>query len=218
MISLLHPSRGRPELARETANYWYYRASDPTKVEYILSIDNSDPKKWDYKDRYSEILWPRKKFLLNDNHSVVQATNHAAKQSEGKILLYLSDDFHCPPEWDRLIRLKTKDITNPWLLKVDDCYQRFDKDVLTIPIMSRSLYDTMGYFWHPEYYSMFVDQDLYWTAKNLNAIVMAGDLKFEHMHPVAGKGKHDETYSRSTNNWNQGKELYAKRQMTGFTI
>jgi hypothetical protein len=218
LITLLHPSRGRADQAKETANYWYHRASDPTKVEYILSVDNSDPKKWDYRDRFAEILFPNKKFLINDNETVVQATNHAAKQSNGEILVYLSDDFHCPKGWDNLIHNRTKDLNKPWLLKVDDCYQAFNKDVLTIPIMNRALYSALNYFWHPEYRSMFVDQDLYYVAKNMNALVNAADLRFEHMHPVAGKGKHDETYARSNQNWNQGKELYARRQRQNFPL
>lgn len=205
-------------MAKETANYWYFRASDPTKVEYILSVDNDDAKKFDYRDRFTEILWPVKRILFNDNDTVVKATNAAAKESTGSILLYLSDDFHCPVEWDRLIRQRTKNVDKPWLLKVDDCYQKFDKDVLTIPIMSRSLYEKLGYFWHPDYRSMFCDQDLYYSAKNLNALILAPELRFEHMHPVAGKGKYDETYTRSTANWDQGKSVYQQRQRLNFPI
>lgn len=204
-------------MAKETANYWYYRTRYPDNVEYVISIDIDDPKKDEYQQKFDQILFSKKRFLVSDNTSVVQATNKAAQNSTGEILLYLSDDFRCPSGWDNLVTERTKDKSN-WLLKVNDGYQRFDKDVLTIPIMSRGLYDQLKYFWHPEYRSMFVDQDLYWTAHKLGALIMAGDLTFEHMHPVAGKGKNDETYTRSNQNWDQGKALYQKRQREGFPI
>ena len=215
-ITLLHPSRGRPNLALETVCYWHSRVGgDLNNIEYVLSIDLNDPKQFEYGDLFSKIPFHNRMLLINNNDTVVEATNVAAKESTGDILIYLSDDFRCPANWDELIKSK---ISNriPALLKVDDCYQRFDKDVLTIPIMNRRLYERLGYFWYPEYRSMFVDQDLYWVAKNLGAIVLAPELKFEHMHPVAGKGKHDETYQRSTANWDQGKALYQRRQQTGF--
>lgn len=216
IISLLHPSRGRAHLALQTATYWYNRiGGDINNVEYILSVDLSDPKQDEYINTFNSIPFSKKKLFVSENDTVVQATNIAARESTGDILIYLSDDFHCPSNWDELVKSKINNRI-PILLKVDDCYQRFDKDVLTIPIMNRRLYERLGYFWYPEYRSMFVDQDLYWVAKHLGAIVLAPELKFEHMHPVAGKGKHDETYQRSTLNWDQGKALYHRRQQTGF--
>lgn len=220
-ISLLHPSHGRPAKALQTAVNWVNHAGVP--IEYILSLDTSDKTAQGRESDYCQLAnyltmgnfgYP----IFNDNTCVVEATNHAAKKATGDILLYLSDDFECFPNWGEAIIKEFADANGPRLVKVNDGYQPFDVKVLTIPIMNRELYETLGYFWYPGYKSMFVDEDLYHTVDKLNAIHFAPHLLFEHMHPAAGKGKNDETYQRSAINWNQGKALFAKRKADNFPL
>src|SRR5688572_19380322 len=146
-ISLIHPSRGRASKAHETARNWFDNAG-PIKWEYILSCDSNDPELINYDPLKGAQNMSR---IVNDNNSVVEATNHAAKKSNGDILLYLSDDFKCPDNWGQLIIDQFQGVTEPMLLKVDDCLQNFGARVLTIPIMNRQLYERLGYFFHPEY-------------------------------------------------------------------
>ena len=209
LISLIHPSRGRPWKGYDTANKWIEHAG--CQVEHIFSLDESDPE----RSKYQKI----DKLLIDNNTSVVEATNKAAKMAKGDILLYLSDDFDCFPDWGLYVTREAAKITRPdWLLKVDDCLQRFEVDVLTIPIMSKALYNKLGYFWHPEYKSMFTDQDLYWTTFNMGCLFTAPHLKFPHQHYSVGKTKIDDTYQRSNQNWNSGKELYHKRKAMNFPL
>ncbi len=222
-ITLLHPSRGRPEQAFKVRNTWLSLSSGNHEIEHILGVDESDPKKDQYvsffKDGQETLL------VIKDNDTVVEATNTIAKYAEGKILIYLSDDFDCPRNWDDLIvKSVERMVPNPlekssqplWLLKVDDMLQPMWKDVLTIPIMSYSLYKELGYFWHPDYRSMFVDQDLYHTVCNMGVIYQDESLKFEHKHCSVGKSSNDATYQRSANNWDQGLALYTKRKSQNF--
>lgn len=212
MISLLHPSRSRPKKAEKTAVEWIEKAG--VEVEYILSIDNNDP----FYHQYFDIrIGNREHFILHsDNASVVEATNKAAKLATGDIFLYLSDDFKCFDNWGVAVENEFKKYSGPTLIKVDDCLQKFHVPVLTIPIMNRELYNILGYFWHPGYKSMFVDEYLYWRSKKLNALQMAPHLKFEHQHVSVGKAENDETYRRSAANWDQGKALFAKHRAAGF--
>lgn len=213
-ISLIHPSRGRAEKARKTLDYWIEQSSGRVHIEHILSIDSSD-NATPYMEQFSEL--PFSCGIQNDNTCVVEATNQAAKVSKGDILIYLSDDFKCPKHWDLLI-LEQIQNDKPQLLKVDDCLQKFDVAVLTIPIMNRKLYETLGYFWFPEYKSMFVDEDLFWTVNNNGWLYLAIDLKFPHEHHSLGMCENDTTYKQSEANWNQGKELYNKRKLEGFPL
>jgi hypothetical protein len=214
MISLLHPSRGRAQKAFETAREWISKAG--VEVDYILSIDNNDPE---YKKYLGNDLFGREGYILHsDNTSVVEATNNAAKAAKGDILLYLSDDFKCFDNWGLAVQKEFEGENRPLLIKVDDCLQKFEVPVLTIPIMNRALYERLGYFWHPGYKSMFVDEDLYWTTRKLGALKNCEHLKFEHQHCSVGKAENDETYRRSAANWDQGKALFAKRRGEGFQV
>lgn len=211
-ITLLHPSRGRPQKAYQTAKRWIETAGHDD-IEYILSIDFDDPAKMEYIT--SNVSG---KLLCYDNNSVVQATNRAAKESTGDILIYLSDDFDCPQDWAVQLLKTVEGWQGAWILKVDDCLQPFDVMVMTIPIMNRAAYEMLGYFWHPGYKSMFVDEDLIWTAKRHGMLRNAQHLKFPHLHPSNGKAPNDETYIRSAKNWDQGKALFAQRRGAGFPL
>lgn len=218
VISLIHPSRGRPEKAYKTAKEWIDRAG--IDVEYILSLDYSDDL-----ERYMEAskfvfnTASGKNFcFINDNTSVVEATNNAVQYSTGDILIYLSDDFKCPDNWGQLIIEQFQGVTTPMLLKVDDCLQNFGVRVLTIPIMNRQLYEKLGYFFHPGYKSMFCDTDLYEVCDKNKWIKFVPQLKFPHEHVCNGKAPDDETYRRSSANWNQGQEFFKQRKAAGFPL
>ena len=208
MISLIHPSRSRPQKSAETSADWITRAG--VETELIVSVDRDDQYICVYVDLYGG------KVLINDNTCVVEAANHAARVAKFDVLVYLSDDFKCFDNWGVEVLKHFEGVNKPLLIKADDKLQAFNKDVLTIPIMNRALYNEIGYFFHPAYKSMFVDQDLYWTVKNMDAIKLCPELVFEHHHYVNGKSKKDETYERSTSNWNQGKHLYAERKAQNF--
>lgn len=204
LITLIHPSRGRAQKALETYWTWLNRSSGDFEIEHILSYDLSDTE----KNKYVEHFFGLTRMLLNDNSCVVEATNIAANKAKGDILVYLSDDFSCPQDWDRLIVDRVKGL-DKFILRVNDGHQPMDNCVLTIPIMSKSLYGELGYFWNPEYKSMWVDVDLYFTTRKY--MIEAPELLFVHEHPVTGVAQDDETYRRSALNWNQGVEIFNRR-------
>ena len=218
-ITLIHPSRGRHNKAYDTFTTWLHRSSGLHKIEHILSVDSDDTQLNWYVALFASS--PRTTILISPNENVVQATNIAAKESTGDLLMYMSDDFMCPYNWDRsLIEVyeKNREYGYPCLIKVDDGLQKFDVPVLTIPIMDRCLYEALGYFWRPEYASMFVDEDLFQTCKKHNWIVNAPELVFEHQHCSVGKAVRDETYIRSEANWDSGKAIYERRKAEGFPL
>lgn len=210
-ISLLHPSRGRPAKSFMNTSEWLSKAGK-VEVEVICAVDLSDPKLPAYTDAYRSMCW---QFASNN---VVEATNMAAKKATGDILVYLSDDFKCPENWGELILKEFENENRPLVLRVDDLLQRFDTPIITIPIMNRELYNKLGYFWHPSYKSMFVDEDIYWTAMSIGAVKNCPHLKFQHEHYSNGKAVRDETYVRSESNWNQGKEVFRRRKIEKFKI
>ncbi len=206
VISLIHPSWGRPVKGYDTAKKWIDQAG--VKVEHIFSLDDSDAYAQSYK-----IL---DKLIIRNNRSVVQAANRAAEIATGEILIYLSDDFNCFPNWGVTIEAICQHYQGEYLIKVHDGLQRFEAEVLTIPIMSKYLYKSLGYFYHPSYLSMWVDVDLYHTCKNRGVIKNHREVTFEHQHYSVGKMKQDETNRRSDANWNQGKQVLQMRQREGF--
>ncbi len=210
-ISLLHPSRSRPDKSIKNALDWHEK-SGVRDVDLIVSLDNSDPMLNKYIERYEDGRYNGDyRIIFYDNNSVVQATNKACEWAKGDILIYLSDDFSAPENWGQLVLKEFEGVTEPMLIKVDDCLQAFHVPVLTIPIMNRALYEKLGYFWHPEYKSMFCDTDLYETVNRIGALKKCPHLKFPHEHHSIGRAENDETYRQSERNWEQGQTVFNKR-------
>jgi len=214
-ISLIHPSRGRAMKAYHTFMNWLNCSSLMFEIEHVLSLDIDDPEISKYR-----LLFTRSCIVENNNSCLVEATNLAASVATGDILVYLSDDFVCPAGWDeKIIRIfLDAGMEKPLILKTDDALQKFEVDIVTIPIMNRTLYNKLGYLWHPQYKSMFVDQDLYWTSKNNNWLLEVPTLVFPHHHYCNGKAEKDATYLRNNQHWDSGKLTYHKRKAANFPL
>jgi glycosyltransferase involved in cell wall biosynthesis len=209
MISLIHPSRGRPQKSYDNAMMWMRFSGVPT--ELIISLDSNDPKLNEYCKLYAGVF-------IADNDGVVQATNRAAAQAKGDILVYLSDDFACFPNWGKVLVDEFAKHQGPTLIKVDDMLQDFHVRVLTIPIMNKECYEKLGYFFHTGYKSMHCDEHLYHRTRKLGFLKMAPHIKFEHRHVSVGKAENDDTYNRSAANWNQGKAKLEEHRRMGFIV
>jgi hypothetical protein len=184
---------------------WMAKSTGLVPIEHILSIDIDELQANEYRQLFKDSL------IVQDNPSdgyVVGATNVAAKHAKGDILIYLSDDFDCPTQWDVLIvnRLKGKVMAG---LEVNDSYQT-NRNLLTIPIITRDLYDKWGFFWHPEFKSMFCDNFMYEQIKREGVLVDAMDLVFEHKHYSRGLMAKDQTNTRSEAQYNNGRLIFNK--------
>ena len=76
MISILHPSRWRPEMALKAWNEWITAANNPSQIEYILSLDTSDSTQNEYVRLFEST---GVQIIINHNRSIVDAVNQPAK-------------------------------------------------------------------------------------------------------------------------------------------
>lgn len=205
MITLIHPSRNRPEMAHKQYKNWIAKSTGVIEIEHILSIDLDEPQADKYKELFTDSL------IVQTNPSdgyVVGATNEGAKYATGDILIYFSDDFDCPQHWDFYVtqRLKDKVLT---ALHVEDDYSHF-RNLFTIPIITRDLYDKWGFFWHPDFKSMFCDNFMWEQVKREGKILKAKDLIFTHHHHDLKRAEKDETYTRSGAQYHAGRDVFNK--------
>lgn len=212
IISLIHASHGRPELAMMTAWSWAERTSGLHEIEYLLSIDRAD--KSDYPDVISlKQDYITAKVIRNDTNTSVAAINKAAEVSTGDIIVVMSDDFDCPPSWDELIIEATKGQTD-WCMKTKDGTQPW---IITLPIMDRVYYSRFGYVYYPSYTHMFCDSELSAVCQLLGKRINA-DIEFKHNHYSVGGIKKDATSIKADATWNQGEKLFMQRAANYFGI
>jgi|SRR6478609_921761 len=210
MISILHPSRSRPQRAYETARKWLDNAG--ADCEYILSIDIDDNCNA-YDNLFNHRLCSSTIRTKQKNRSAIDAINHAAKISTGDILLVLSDDFDCPPLWGKKI-LDVVHGKTDWILKTPDGIQGW---IITMPIMDRVYYNRFGYIYFPDYLHMFCDTELSCVA-DLTGRKIEANIQFVHNHYSTGKGEKDAISERADKTWAQGEKLFLQRYKENFGL
>ena len=214
LISLIHPSLGRPVQARKCYDHWMKTASGDHEYEWIVSLSIKDAS----LEQYHQTFTNSNAVLITANtRNMVEASNEGAKVCAGQIMILVSDDMWSPQLWDERILHKFEMIDGPGLLQVDD---GITSKKMTIPIMNREAYAKLGYMYHPDYISMFADDDLRATALSNGMYYNGTDILIEHRHFSVGKSKYDKTYQseNSRTAWRIGEKIFFERAKLKFPI
>lgn len=204
-ITIIHPSRSRPEIARKTFMNWFDKSKN-LAFEYILSLDKSDPLINEYYE------WAPNA-VTNDNRSAIEAINSAARVAQGNILIVVSDDFDCPMHWDKLL-LDAVDGKEDFVVKTLDGGQPW---IITLPIMDRKYYERFGCIYHPDYEHMFADTEMTHVGHMLGRVIEL-PITFRHNHYTTGAMKKDAINEKNDRTWNQGEALYLERLSRNFDL
>ena len=110
LISIIHPSLGRPVQARMAYDHWIKTASGDHELEWILSLSQADASIEEY---HHSFLGTNAILLVAPTKSVVQAANEGAKVCAGQLIIVASDDMFSPEMWDSRILHKFEMIPGP---------------------------------------------------------------------------------------------------------
>lgn len=201
-ISVLVPSRGRPESMRRLVNQFAATCKDSTYLHCIVDAD--DPSLAEYTELYEEVfpdlyrffaLWVAPKGPPGIVHPVNWVTDAIFRPDFGfypTILGFMGDD-HLPQtqHWDfkvesELRRLKTG------VAYGDDLLQ--GQRLATAAFLTADIVQTLGYMAPPELYHLYVDDFWMYIGKQLNRLQYMPSVVIEHLHYLAGKAEVDETY------------------------
>jgi hypothetical protein len=214
MISLILPSYQRPKQAEDTHGQWITAADLIDDFELILGLSYGDPYEDEYKDRFELDAT----IVVVPSRTMVAATNAAAAQAKGDILILISDDMYPCFEWDIKVKKAFDALPQgPAVLQVSDGIR---SDILTIPIMNRAAYELLGYMYHPMYMSMYADNDLRATCEKHGILHMATEIEFDHRHYSVGKSQQDMTYKHENSRtaMDHGQRIFERRKKLGFPI
>lgn len=206
-ISIIHPSRGRPEQAWETFTKWDRMADND--FQYILSVDIDDPMRDEYFDSFTGVVH----FIRNNNKSAIEAINIAVQAATGNIFIIVSDDFDCPNHWDTalLIALENK---SDFCVKTLDGFQ---KTIMTLPILDRTYYNRFGYIYNPTYDHMYADKEMTAVAHMLGRNIDI-PLTFTHNHYLARKGVKDDINIKNDKTYASGLATFNQRRAINFGL
>lgn len=213
-ISIIHPSRGRPNQCYKTVLEWLSKADRSIDFEYIISLDSNEPYNITYHDEYEGLpALKNVKVLISPNKGAIDAVNAGAKEATGDILIVVSDDISCPLHWDTLL-LESLNGQSDFCAKVNCTHHDW---LITIPIMDRAYYERFGYIYYPEFKHIYADTDMTCMAWMLGRYLPI-DLTFKHSQPRFGEREADAIDLKNSKTWNQGRELFTKRLASNFGL
>ena len=195
-ISVLIPSRNRPQSLKELCESLFTNASNPNQIEVIVYFDLDDshiPECIAYfNDLSSRYINPIKtiigpKLVLSDyNNKLLQIAS-------SDIFMNLGDDMRCRTKVDKInaIQIIEKYPDNINFVYVDDGY--WGPNLATHQVLHRNYVDCLGYFSPPFFDFGYADTWMFQVAQKVGRIEFLPIL-FEHMHYSIGKGEFDQTY------------------------
>lgn len=210
-ISIIHPSRSRPEMAFDTISKWLNKANYVCDIEYILSIDSDDEFRNKYLLIYDCIHVER--ILSNKNKSAIDAINNAAKICTGDLIIVVSDDFDCLKGWDTEL-ISLLEGKSDFIVKTKDGMQ---PTIITLPIMDRIYYERFGYIYYPGYKHLFCDTEMTAVAEMTGKVIKL-PLMFRHNHYLTGSMKKDAVNEKNDATWIQGETLFNERKKINFGL
>lgn len=186
MISLLVPTRGRPENVRRLVTS--ARVTAVNDVELIFYVDDDDVTSFEVVDDYADqtIIGPR--VVLSE------MWNRCAELANHDVMMHCGDDiiFRTSGWDDRILEAFDRYPDKIVFVHGEDGIQ--GAQIGTHGFLHRNWIDTVGYFVPPYFSSDYNDLWLSEVADALGRRVYLPSVYTEHMHPVAGKAPLDQTH------------------------
>ncbi|MEP0872333.1 FkbM family methyltransferase [Trichocoleus desertorum AS-A10] len=198
-ISLLCPTRGRPDKALRLVLSVLKTAHHPERVEVLFYVDTDDSTKLDYveqlKAHKTELNRLKQCFLMvNEPIGVSKAWNALATASQGDLLVMAADDqIYNDAGWDTRLDQETAkfpdEIFCMWFNE-----GHWGEKLCTFPIVSRKWCLTLGYFITGIFECLYDDLWIMDIAKRVGRLHYIPDVLTEHLHWGYGKAEIDSTY------------------------
>ena len=195
-ISILLPTRGRPELVGRLLQSVVEMTADPSRIEIILYADEDDPASHDIQ--CEEISVTR---IIGPSLSMGGLNTACYRRSTGDIIVPLNDDM--------VIR------TSGWDRRVDEVHAKFHDRIYlaypndlhsgqtfpSTPILSRTTCEALVHPFPEVYKGGFIDYHVMDIFKRLQAlgqdrIHYLEGVVIEHLHYRYGKAEIDATYEK----------------------
>lgn len=210
------PTRGRPGQALQTLGAYRKLASGPVQIEVVLDEDDESMIDTAVLQALAELDCV---ITVGRHRSKIEAVN-GGRVDDWAILALASDDMMpVVPGYDaRMIAAMDRSFPlRDGAVYFDDGYNKSNarpgKPVLcTMPIMGRHLWEDFGHVYHPEYGSLYSDNEQTELLTAMRRMAFFDELLVEHRHHAAGKAAFDMVYQYNDSKWGAAdKALFGRR-------
>lgn len=236
------PTRGRPDKFISTLDRYINFASGMQDVQFVISMDHDDASMNNqnmisHLTRMRNQLENRVHFAYGSSKSKIEACNaniDMVKRLNPDIILLASDDMlPIVSGYDDIIcKTMGKHFPNTdGVLHFNDGFSGAEK-LITLSILGRKYFERFGYIYHPEYKSVFSDDEFTQVARLLNKVVYIDHCIIQHQwvgipYVKAARGEirpeelqRDALHERNEDQemYNHDKEVFERHKENNFGI
>jgi len=205
------PTRNRPEKFKKVLQLYIDMLSGKHDVRFVITMDEDDStmntqeiKEW------LNSLPINIKYNYGHSKTKIEAVNADLDGEEADVLLLASDDmFPEVQNYDDIIFQKFEEFFPDFdgAIKFNDGYRyngSTPDELMTLCVMGWSLYKQFGYIYHPEYNSLYADNEQTQVLKNMKKYASSEICLIRHIW-TKDRSQWDDLQVR-----NERQELYDK--------
>ena len=225
-ILLKCPTRSRPQKVIQTLASYVKLANHPEQLGVAISCDEDDTSmtrnlvQEELLRSLNPVAW--KRIFFSPNRGKIQACNANMGEIdwEWDIVVLVSDDMIPQVQgYDDVIRnhMLSKFPDTNGILWFNDGTQG-DK-LNTLCVFGRTMYNSFGYIYHPDYKSLFCDTELTVLCKGplVSKCLYVPYCIIRHEHPGTGYTQNmDALYDRNQKFWNEDMYTYIRRKSYAY--
>lgn len=226
-ILLQLPTLGRPEKLNFCLKKYLELFSGQNKIHFNINCDNSDKTMKDdiviNSIKYAVSLYDNVTCDVNfdENTNKISAINDHIDGKEFDIIICLSDDMiPMKKDWDKIISSNMeKNFPDTFgCLHFNDGIQ--GNSLITLSIMGKKLYDYFGYIYHPDYKSLYSDNEFTNEVYRMNKVVYIDEIIIAHEHyskvGSINHGDYDFAAQKTLTFAGRDAHVYSQRSQMGF--
>jgi hypothetical protein len=217
------PTRSRPERCFEVLDETIKNLSNNENYSFLVTLDYDDETM--NNDTVKEKLnsYKNMNYYFGNSNSKISAVNRDMDiiNNDWDIVVLLSDDM-VPIYYgfDDLIREKFNEFFSDFdgVTWFNDGFT--GNRLNTLCILGKKYYNRFNYIYHPEYTSLFADNEFTEVANMLGKQQYFDLVIIEHRQYGIRNNNHryDELYKRNDGFWNQDYSVYVKRRNVNFDL
>lgn len=211
------PSRSRPEKMIKTLENLYDKLSLSSNYVVSMNLDLNDRTVNNEKIIEQIKSFPQIIVEWGHSSSKIHAINRDIPKTGWDILVLLSDDMELlEKDFDEIIR---QDFTDAQTLDTVIYYtDGFTEGIVSFPVIGKTWFDRYGYIYHPQYLSLFCDDELFQVSKRQGKLFPGSANIVRHNHPSNIGGEVDEQLRRTESYYGIDKQTFDKRKRLNFYL
>ena len=221
MIDLLikYPTRARPDQFKRILTEYVNKLSGKYKVKFVISMDlndescNNNPMRYFLEDMKSRVDL---EYHYGDSQNKIHACNRNIPADGWKVCVLVSDDM--TPRVHGFDQTIMNDMNNHFP-DLDgalnyNCGGHAYPKVMVLSVIGNPYYKRFNYIYHPEYTSLFCDEEQTVVARSLNKIVDINNKIITH----DWNDIKDDLRQHTEKFYNSDKQVFESRKQRGFPL